>query len=942
MRPREWARVTAFATEVAPRPAALVVEGEAGSGKSRLWRAGVAAAEAAGHRVLSCEPCEAEAPLPFAALLDLLDGLLPEVADAIPEPQREALEVALVLRAAGPEPPTPHAIGLAVLSALRAAATAVPVLVAVDDAHWLDRASQDALVFALRRLRSDRVSLLITARTEAPADPRTVAEPPPSTAWRALPAGAGAGDDDALRLAPLDDGSVRRLLAATLEAPVSRADAGWIAEQSRGNPFWAVQLGTAMGRGGEPRLPPAARSLGRRLADALPAGPLAALAVVSAAGRCTAADAIAVLGGSVSDPAAALDEAVTAGVLVETGGRLAPAHPLIGKATVDALPPVRRSALYASLAERAEGPERRAHFAVLATEPGPDPATAILLDAAAGAAQARAAGVAAALFARAATRFTPESDVDGLTERRIRAAELLFVVGELEESLAQLGPVDHHRLPVADQERVLPLLADLLSYLRGTDEARRLVTDAVASAGTDPRRRALALALASDADYGEPGGTRAAAEEAIRCADLTGTVTATLHRALGNLVEVKLDAGAGLDHGLLDRARQIEADLRLTGLNESADALLGYWSKSVDDLDASRAALRRCLARAQETGQEMAAGLFHVHLAATEGLAGDYRACAEHLDVAAELTPWTTPPLSVLSARADLLIAAGDPDAAVALVDEHLPDDDRTPVRRRLVGGYVRGLVELGRGRPAEAVRHLEVALACAEPRGVHEPGARRRLDIPLARAYSDAGRPEEAARIAARLGELGDRLDRPTLRGDAARITAELAAARGDLDTAVAAAREAVAEHRRSQLRPELVASLLTLGRVERRRRARSQAREALDEALALATGMGHRALADEVAGERDRVAAARSGSALTATERRVAELIASGATNRAAAAALFVGVRTVETHVAAVYRKLGVRTRAELGRRISAGGLDGDLPDDGTGAGGAGAGSG
>ena len=81
----------------------------------------------------------------------------------------------------------------------------------------------------------------------------------------------------------------------------------------------------------------------------------------------------------------------------------------------------------------------------------------------------------------------------------------------------------------------------------------------------------------------------------------------------------------------------------------------------------------------------------------------------------------------------------------------------------------------------------------------------------------------------------------------------------------------------------------------------------------------MGHRPLIDEIERELPRVAAERSGSELTATERRVADLIAAGATNKDAATALFVSVRTVETHVASIYRKLGVRTRAELARRVA-----------------------
>ena len=110
----------------------------------------------------------------------------------------------------------------------------------------------------------------------------------------------------------------------------------------------------------------------------------------------------------------------------------------------------------------------------------------------------------------------------------------------------------------------------------------------------------------------------------------------------------------------------------------------------------------------------------------------------------------------------------------------------------------------------------------------------------------------------------------------------------------------------------------MLILGQIDRRRKSRSQSRAALRSALELATEMGHQPLLTRIRAELQRAAAARTGNELTATEQRVADLIAGGATNREAAAALFVSVRTVETHVAAIYRKLGVRTRAELARRL------------------------
>ena len=121
-----------------------------------------------------------------------------------------------------------------------------------------------------------------------------------------------------------------------------------------------------------------------------------------------------------------------------------------------------------------------------------------------------------------------------------------------------------------------------------------------------------------------------------------------------------------------------------------------------------------------------------------------------------------------------------------------------------------------------------------------------------------------------------------------------------------------------------ELADSLLVLGQIERRRKARSQSRAALRSAVELATQIGHQPLLAQIQQELPRAAAARAGNELTATEQRVAELIAGGATNREAAAELFISVRTVETHVAAIYRKLGVRTRAELARKLPTGSRD------------------
>ena len=913
VRSAEWRRVHDFAQEVRASPAALAIQGEAGAGKSTLWRAGLEVAAAAGHRLLRSEPSASEADMSFAALSDLLAEVLPGVAGQIPGPQREALEVALLLRPAGDEPPTARAVGLAVLAALSACASEGPVLAAIDDVQWLDTASLEALTFALRRASSGPLSLMVAARTEATADPLTAGAPPPSRDWHdllgALPSA------EVIDLVPLDMWQIQHLLPADVTA----AQARLVARQSRGNPFWAKEILASLDSEGP--VPPLARTLTSRLSRSLSPEAAEALAVVAAAGRIGMAEALEVLD-HLADPAGALDAAVLAGVVVETGDRLSAAHPLIGAAAVESLPPGRRLQLYRRLADAASGPERYAHFAALAAGgQGPDPAVADALDAAAAAAHARAANTAAGQFAAQAVQFTPGPDATGLVRRRIRAGELLFLAGDLAGSLEQLEQLDLDQLATADLERALPLLLDMTDLVSGAAAATEIITRIVSAAEDDPRRRALKLALASDAAYGIRGGKRDDALEAIRCAEAAGPLAdATLHRALVNLFIAKATAAEGFDAGLLDRAAGLETSLPGLRLYDSTDVYRG-WLRYTEDLDTARAALQRSVSQAREVGDDFAQAMFLSYLAMTEALAGDHTAATAAVDAAAAAAAWHDWPPSpwILQPRCELMIAVGDLDGALRLAEESLPDDDSVPLAVRYMGAWLRGKVSTWRGDHAATVGHLERAVGYAEQLEWTDPGVRDRVDIPLAEAYLAIGRCGDARRISAWLRELGGRLGRPALTGDADRIDALAAAADGDLDTAADLARAAVAAHGSSPLRPELARSLLVLGQIERRRKARSQSRDALRRAHELAAEMGHRPLLAQIEQELPRVTAVRSGSELTATERRVADLIATGATNRDAAAALFVSVRTIETHVASIYRKLGVRTRAELARRLA-----------------------
>lgn len=964
VRGAEWQRVREFAAAAAlrDRPGALAISGEAGAGKSMLWRAAVATADSR-CRVLRSEPSASEADTPFAGLSDLLTAVLPSVASGIPAPQVEALEVALLMRPAGDQPPAAHAIGRAVLMALSTLLSSGPVLIAVDDAQWLDEGSLEALEFALRR-STGALSVLLGARTQAPADPLTVGAPPLPLGWRRLLNAVPASEE--ITLAPLNVAQVQNLLPPA----ATPAQARLVTVQSRGNPFWAREIWTSIttsvparsavataslvvtpapvtesalaAHDGPPApfVPPLARAaLAGRLERSLSGPAATVLAIVAAAGRITMADTLAVLADLASpddlaDPAAAIDAAVLAGVVVEAGGRLAVAHPLIGAAAIEVVPPVRRARLYQRLAAVSAGPERRAQFLARAAGAVPDRDVATALDTAAEAAYARAAYSHAGKYAAQAVTFTPEEDTAALTRRRIRAGELLNSAGELAESLEFLEAVDIGALTTRDAERVLPLRADFVEFLRGQAAATAIITAELraataagsaagsAAGASDHRRLALLLSLASDPVYGVRDGRRAAAVEAIRHAEIAGPeANASLHRALLYLVFAKSNDGEPVDAALLDRAEEIERTEPGIPLYMTADKFRGEWYRYTDDLDASRAAYTRLLARARDACDDWAVASFLASLATTEQLAGDHaaaRAAITESDAIFASYDWPMYP-TALEPRVKLLIADGDLASALRLTDKHLPDDADQPARSRFMGAALRGKISAAALDAAAVVRHMEMAARFADEVGHSEPGARSRIDHMLGEAYAVTGRPAAAARISARLRDRGVRAGRPTLTGNASRIDALIAAAAGDLDSAVSSARAAVAAHEQSLLRPELARSLAILGRIERRRKARAHSRDALRRAVDLARAIGHQPLLASIEAELPRAVAARSDSGLTDAERRVAEQIIGGATSREAAEKLFISVRTVEAHLASIYRKLGVHSRSELRRTLS-----------------------
>jgi predicted ATPase len=154
-RDRELDSIYQFLDAVPGGPVALLIEGEVGIGKTALWQQAVDLAQQRSYRILACRPGDSETRLSFAALDDLLAGVLEGALPALAEPKRRALEIALLRSLVVGAPPDQRAVSGAVLDVLRLLAADAPVILAIDDVQWLDRPSARVIQFALRRLETD-------------------------------------------------------------------------------------------------------------------------------------------------------------------------------------------------------------------------------------------------------------------------------------------------------------------------------------------------------------------------------------------------------------------------------------------------------------------------------------------------------------------------------------------------------------------------------------------------------------------------------------------------------------------------------------------------------------------------------------------------------------------------------------------------------------------
>lgn len=897
-RKAELASLNAFIGEVEGGAAALVLEGEAGVGKTTLWGAAVEHARARGLTVLSSRPVEAERGLGNVGLGDLLEGVVDDVLSALLTPRRRALQIALLREEASGDPVDRRTLAVAVHDALQLLSDRGPTLIAVDDVQWLDPSSSRALGFALRRLDASPVILLLARRLIEGAHQ--------SELERALP-------PDRVRrffVGPLSVGALHRFLRDRLQRSFPRQTLLRIHERSGGNPFFALELASVLPADVDPLQPlPVPETVeevvGARI-SALPATVREALALAAVVG--TASESLLKRAGVATD---ALDAAVAARVIERENGMIRFTHPLLSSVLYDGLGEERR-AVHARIAEVAQEPVVRARHLALSTDT-PDADVARLLDDAATLASDRGAPAATAELAEQALRLTPRNQADERRRRALAAA--------------------HAHLAAGEWTRARSITTDLLAETRGPLRAEALVLlaefhhdnlavplleEAVREAASHPRLEALIhIRLAATERFRK--GFASARDGTLAALVLADRIDDDVLRfkALAQLSWLGGMVGDAKTPAYRARALDLATASGDERLLREANALV--WGMLIDasSIDAARARLEQEHRDWQERDELFDAQVLW-ELSWLELWAGRWETAAAHaarardigLQYGVEKNQDFIPSAWVAAHRGQLELARQEAERGLKLCEEQ-------------IGFYppllqaVPGLVALWSGDAATGADCLEKADRQAQVLGWGSPDARP-WTADYAEALLELGRVDEAVRVIDRWEADATRLGRDRVLAHVTRCRGLVAAARGPVDEATSLLEQAVARHHEVGDVFGRARALLALGMILRRARQKRAARDAIGAALADFEDLGAATWVERARDELGRIGGRTREEGLTAAERRVAVLVAAGRTNREVAAQLFLGERTVAGHLTRVYTKLGVRSRTELARRL------------------------
>ncbi len=896
-RDHELAVIAAFFDR--PRlPGALVLEGAAGIGKTALWRAGVEHAVERGFRVLICAPSGEEARLAFAGLSDLVLPIR-DALSTLPDPQRRALEIALLLRDSDGLPPEQRAIGAATSGILRAAAEEGPILLACDDAQWLDAASHEALRFALRRLRAS-VALLLVRRRGPEA--------------QSSPLEAAVDEDNVVRVevGPLTLGALSRLLRSHSSATLARPLLSRIHQTSEGNAFHALEIVSLLERRGDPvppgeplPIPATAQALvGERIAS-LPAESVEALELAAL----LAEPSTLLVERAGADPGA-LRAAQAAGVVEFAGDRISFTHPLLRAATAARMSPPHRRDAHCRLADIVPTEEERARQLAAGTVQ-PDDRIAQVLEDAARELSARGARWASAELLDDAVRLTPTNDDGALPRRLLATANAWYAALDWGRAVARAEQALASTADAGVRAEAVLLVATCL------EDPDRVAEIAASETNGDDALRARLWTIVADGmlNVDSQGGLHAA-RQALRHAERTEdeSLLPPILTLIGVLETMRCE---GSPRATLERGVEIERRTGEVDLSLSPSYALGVHAFIRDELAESRELLGRHLHRARETGDDVAQAHTLWQLAYVEFKAGAWDRAAEYADQSYDLYDGSGnvgDTTTALFARALIAACRGDRETvdemcrlAVALGGE------RPRILEQV--GLVVGMLELSLERYAQAAASFMPSVT-----GWIDPGhqliAPNRIE-----ALLGAGRLDQAGPLLDDWEALGERLDRPRALATAWRARGLQLAATGDHGPATDAFERALAQHDRFDSPFERARTMLALGTHRRRVGKRSAARSALEEAAAIFAALGAMPWFERARRETLRISGRRPSAhdELTDAERRVATLVAEGRSNKDVAAALYISVKTVEVTLTRVYRKLGVRSRGELARRFA-----------------------
>jgi DNA-binding CsgD family transcriptional regulator len=899
-RQKELTQFDEFLAAVPAGLRALALTGPAGIGKTTVWAEGVGRAEERGLTVLSARPSGAEAKLSYAALADLLATVEEERFDSLPDVQRRALDVALLRADAGSDPLEGRAVAAGLLSLLRELSTAAPVLVAIDDAQWLDTATSEALAFAVRRLVDEPVGLLVAARVEQ-VRPETFERSLPPERRRDVELGA-------LTLASLHD-----VLKSELGITFPRPTLLRIASASGGNPFYGLEIARELERTGVPAsgarlpVPQEVRSLVHARLARLPRSTQEALLVAACLARPTTAEV----------DLEALGPAEDAGVVrVDVEDHVHFVHPLFASAVYEAASAADRRRVHRSLAEGVKDPEERArHLALTTKEPNEE--VAGQLDAAATHAAGRGASAAAADLARRALELTEEPTGELRVRRALSAAHHLLDAGDSAEARAVLEACDPAWVDGDTRAELLLALGKIAWYERGLAEGHELLVEALRHARNPEVAARVHVESAWLAQDTDPRLGIEHTDAALELLD-PDVSPGRYSQALLFGAYLRLISGQGADEAAYERGATLQHQRELD--REEGSPVVGMWPLLGDDFARSRSFYEPALERSRAEGDEPSVQGILIRLVEIECWTGNWARADELAAEGMELADR----ISSLAYLASALFARGYLDAHLGRVAEARAAGERIlelfpdAKGQRALGHWVLGFLALSLDDPAGADEQLTHAADAVDALKQREP-ARARFHPDYVEAVIQLGDLDRAEALLAALEERGRIFPRPWILATTARCRGLLLSAQGDLDGARRAMEDALGHHSRLDMPFERARTLLAFGQLLRRRKERREGRAALEEALAVFDDLGALLWAKRARAELARVPVRRAPTDLTATEERIAQLAGTGLTNRAIAKQIFVSPKTVGSNLARVYRKLGIRSRAELGRAMA-----------------------